>query len=80
MNHHANDDENREGRTPENWLSSLARVYGSWHLGITAVPPPAPAPEPDSAGGANIALIAIIAIAVIAAIGGGAYFTLRGCV
>ncbi len=42
----------------------------------TAAPPPAPAPEPD-AGGANIALIAIIAIAVLAAIGGGAYFTLR---
>ncbi len=37
MNHHANDDENRESRTAENWLSSLARVYGSWHLGITAI-------------------------------------------
>ncbi len=41
----------------------------------TAAPPPAP--EPDAGGGANIALIAIIAIAVLAAIGGGAYFTLR---
>ncbi len=43
----------------------------------TAAPPPAPAPEPESGGGANVALIAIIAIAVLAAIGGGAYFTLR---
>ena len=37
MNRHANDDENREGRTAENWLSTIARVYGSWHLTITAI-------------------------------------------
>ena len=37
MNHHANGDENREDRTAENWLSSLARVYGYWHLGLTAI-------------------------------------------
>ena len=34
MNRQTNDEENR---TEENWLSSLARVYGSWHLGITAI-------------------------------------------
>ena len=34
MNRHANDDENRP---TESWLSSLARVYGPWHLGITAI-------------------------------------------
>ncbi len=44
----------------------------------TAMPAPPLEPErPDAGGGANIALIAIIAIAVLAAIGGGAYFTLR---
>ena len=42
MNRQTNDDESRENRTdesrtPENWLSSLARVYGGWHLGITAI-------------------------------------------
>ena len=37
MNHHANDGESRESRTAENWLSDLARVYGGWHLGITAI-------------------------------------------
>ncbi len=37
MNRQTNDDENRESRTPESWLSSLARVYGAWHLGITAI-------------------------------------------
>ena len=37
MNHHANGDESRESRTPENWLSTIARVYGGWHLGITAI-------------------------------------------
>ena len=37
MNHHANDDESRESRTAENWLSTIARVYGGWHLGITAI-------------------------------------------
>ena len=37
MNHHANGDENRESRTAENWLSTIARVYGGWHLGITAI-------------------------------------------
>ena len=34
MNRQTNND---ESRTPENWLSSLARVYGAWHLGITAL-------------------------------------------
>ena len=34
MNRQTNDDENR---TQESWLSSLARIYGSWHLGITAM-------------------------------------------
>ena len=34
MNRQTNDD---ESRTPESWLSSLARVYGPWHLGITAI-------------------------------------------
>ena len=34
MNHRTNEDKNREG---ESWLSSLARIYGPWHLGITAI-------------------------------------------
>ena len=34
MNRQTNDDENR---TEESWLSSTARIYGSWHLGITAI-------------------------------------------
>ncbi len=34
MNRQTNDDENRQ---TESWLSSLARVYGPWHLGITAI-------------------------------------------
>ena len=34
MNHRTNGNENREG---ESWLSSLARIYGPWHLGITAI-------------------------------------------
>ena len=34
MNHRTNEDENREN---ESWLSSLARIYGPWHLGITAI-------------------------------------------
>ena len=34
MNRQTNDNENR---TEEGWLSSLARVYGAWHLGITAL-------------------------------------------
>ena len=34
MNHRTDEDENRGH---ESWLSSLARVYGPWHLGITAI-------------------------------------------
>ena len=34
MNHRTNGNENRES---ESWLSSLARIYGPWHLGITAI-------------------------------------------
>ena len=34
MNHQNGGDENR-GR--ESWLSSIARIYGPWHLGITAI-------------------------------------------
>ena len=34
MNHQTDNDENR---ADESWLSSLARVYGPWHLGITAI-------------------------------------------
>ena len=34
MNNRTNGDENRES---ESWLSSLARIYGPWHLGITAI-------------------------------------------
>ena len=34
MNRQTNDDENR---TQESWLSSLAQIYGPWHLGITAI-------------------------------------------
>ena len=34
MNHRTDKDENRGH---ESWLSSLARVYGPWHLGITAI-------------------------------------------
>ena len=34
MNHQTNGDENRQH---ESWLSSLARIYGPWHLGITAI-------------------------------------------
>ena len=34
MNHRTNGNENREG---ESWLSSIARIYGPWHLGITAI-------------------------------------------
>ena len=34
MNHRTNGEENRER---ESWLSSLARIYGPWHLGITAI-------------------------------------------
>ena len=34
MNHRTDGDENRGH---ESWLSSLARVYGPWHLGITAI-------------------------------------------
>ena len=34
MNHQNNGDENRGH---ESWLSSLARIYGPWHLGITTI-------------------------------------------
>ena len=34
MNHQTDGDENRGH---ESWLSSLARVYGPWHLAITAI-------------------------------------------
>ena len=34
MNHQNGGDENRGH---ESWLSSLARIYGPWHLGITAI-------------------------------------------
>ena len=34
MNHQNDGDENRGH---ESWLSSLARVYGPWHLAITAI-------------------------------------------
>ena len=34
MNRQTNGEENR---TEEGWLSSLARIYGPWHLGITAI-------------------------------------------
>ena len=34
MNHQNNGDENRQH---ESWLSSIARIYGPWHLGITAI-------------------------------------------
>ena len=34
MNHQTNGDENRQH---ESWLSSIARIYGPWHLGITAI-------------------------------------------
>ena len=34
MNNETNDEENR---TQENWLSSVARIYGTWHLAITAM-------------------------------------------
>ena len=34
MNHQTNGDENGGH---ESWLSSLARIYGPWHLGITAI-------------------------------------------
>ena len=34
MNRQTNDDENR---TEEGWLSSVARIYGTWHLAITAM-------------------------------------------
>ena len=34
MNHQTNGDENRRH---ESWLSSIARIYGPWHLGITAI-------------------------------------------
>ena len=34
MNRQTNDGENR---TEESWLSSTARIYGSWHLAITAI-------------------------------------------
>ena len=34
MNHQNDGDENRGH---ESWLSSLARIYGPWHLGITAI-------------------------------------------
>ena len=37
MNRQTNDGENRETRTPENWLASLARIYGPWHLGLTSI-------------------------------------------
>ena len=33
MNRQTND----ENRTQESWLSSIARIYGSWHLAITAI-------------------------------------------
>ena len=36
MNREDNNEEENGGRE-EIWLSSLARVYGSWHLGITAL-------------------------------------------
>ena len=34
MNRQTNDEENR---TEEGWLSSVARIYGTWHLAITAM-------------------------------------------
>ena len=34
MNHQNDEGENRGH---ESWLSSLARIYGPWHLGITAI-------------------------------------------
>ena len=34
MNNETNGEENR---TQENWLSSVARIYGTWHLAITAM-------------------------------------------
>ena len=34
MNDQTNGDENRRH---ESWLSSIARIYGPWHLGITAI-------------------------------------------
>ena len=34
MNNETNGEENR---TQESWLSSVARIYGTWHLAITAV-------------------------------------------
>ena len=34
MNNETNGEENR---TQEGWLSSTARIYGTWHLAITAV-------------------------------------------
>ena len=34
MNNETNGEENRTG---ESWLSSTARIYGTWHLAITAV-------------------------------------------
>ena len=34
MNRQTNDEENR---TEESWLSSIARIYGTWHLAITAI-------------------------------------------
>ena len=34
MNRQTNDGENR---AEESWLSSIARIYGSWHLAITAI-------------------------------------------
>ena len=37
MSRRTNDDENRESRPAENWLTSIARVYGTWHLTITAI-------------------------------------------
>ena len=37
MNRQTNDDENRDNRTTENWLASIARIYGPWHLGLTSI-------------------------------------------
>ena len=34
MNNETNGEENRTG---ESWLSSTARIYGTWHLAITAI-------------------------------------------
>ena len=34
MNNETNGGENR---TQESWLSSVARIYGTWHLAITAM-------------------------------------------